>query len=72
MTNTELLEKRIADSGLKKNFIAEKMGISRTGLLNKLTGKTEFVASEIKFLCDLLGITPEDMKLIFFSSEVDK
>ena len=71
MTNKVLLEKRISNKGMKKSYIADKLGISRTSLLNKMCGKTEFVASEIGTLCGLLDITPGEMKAIFFSNKVD-
>ncbi len=68
MTDTIKLEDKIAASGLKKNYIAEQMGITRFTLHNKVTGKTEFNATEIKSLCNVLGI--EDLREredIFFS-----
>ena len=47
MTNTEMLEKRISDSGKKKGFLAEKVGLSRAGFRNCMTNKAEFTASQI-------------------------
>jgi hypothetical protein len=68
MTNTELLEKRIADSGKKKTFLAEKVGLSRAGFRNCVTNKAEFTATQIDVLCVELGITSlKERFAIFFA-----
>lgn len=68
MTDTALLEKRIAESGLKKGYIAKAIGLSAYGLTLKIRNSNEFKASEIVKLCDLLNITdPEEKSAIFFS-----
>ena len=35
MTNTKLLNEKILESGLKKKFIAEKLGLSTYGVAEK-------------------------------------
>lgn len=69
MTNTELLEKKIADSGYKRNYIAKAIGLkSAYGLANKINNKSEFKASEINALCELLKIDSiEEKEAIFFA-----
>ena len=68
MTNTKLLESYIKKSGLKRGKLAESLGISMASLKKKIDGDREFKASEIKTLCDLLGIhEPEVMERIFFA-----
>ena len=67
MTNRELLNERIDASGFKRQYIAEQLGITRESLGNKISGRSEFVASEIKTLCKLLRINNADMKRIFFA-----
>jgi hypothetical protein len=68
MTNTELLMEYFKNSGLKLGFIAEKVGLSRYGLAKKINNDTEFKASEIEKLCELLHITSmEDRSRIFFA-----
>lgn len=57
MTNTELLEQCIADAGLKKNYIAQELGLSPYGLSNKINNRNEFKTSEIEKLCDILHIS---------------
>lgn len=68
MTNTEMLEKVIREKGLKKVFLAEKIGLTPAGFYNCLNNRAEFKASQINILCDLLGI--EDLQTkeaIFFA-----
>ena len=68
MTNTELLEKRISDSGKKKGFLAENVGLSRAGFRNCITNQAEFTASQIDILCAELSITSlKDKESIFFA-----
>lgn len=63
--NTELLQEKIRDSGLKMGFIAEKLGRSRQALRDKIQGKTEFLPSEIRVLCESLQLTDEERRHIF-------
>lgn len=67
MINTELLESKIKESGLKKQFIAERLNLSQQGFYLKCIGKNDFTSSEIVAFCKLLGITDktEIMKLFF-------
>ena len=68
MTNTKLLESYIRKSGLKRGKIAESMGVSMNTLKKKTSGNREFKATEIKTLCDLLGIhDAEEVDRIFFA-----
>ena len=72
MTNTALLEARIAKSGLKKSYIAKAMGLSSYGLTLKIKNSNEFKASEITKLCEILSISNlEEKNAIFFAPEVD-
>ena len=63
--NTKLLQQKIKNSGLKMGFIAEKLGRSRQALSDKIQGKTEFLPSEIRILCELLHLSDDDRRLIF-------
>lgn len=71
MTNTNLLRKAIENSGLKKKFIAQTVGLSYQGYLNKETGKTEFTQSEIETISNVLRIDQHEREKIFFDSTVD-
>lgn len=69
MTNTELLEQLIREKGLKKTYLAERVGLTLAGFRNCVTNRAEFRASQIAILCDELGIvTPEQKDAIFFAN----
>ena len=70
MTNTELLEQKISDSGKKKGFLAVKVGLSRAGFRNCMTNKAEFTASQIDILCEELSITSLKERFAIFFAKV--
>lgn len=72
MTDTVLLREKIEQSGYKLCFVAKELGITYHGLLNKLHNRSEFRASEIKRLQDLLKLTNSERDKIFFKSQVGK
>lgn len=67
MTDNARLQELVKSSGIKKSFIAEKMGISYQGYVKKESGKSEFIASEIKVIKDLLHLTNKEVTKIFLS-----
>lgn len=68
MTNTRLLEEAIRRAGVKKGFLAERIGVSRATFCALLRNETEFKASQIRVLCEILGIQdPAEMEAIFFA-----
>ena len=69
MTNTALLNQLIKESGLKKKYIAEQLGITGYGLQKKIENLSEFKSSEISIMCDLLNINSLKQKeTIFFAN----
>lgn len=67
MTDTVRLEEEILKSGLKKSWIAEKLGLTAHEFYQKRKNKNQFKAGEIKMLCYLLKITSlEKVNHIFF------
>jgi hypothetical protein len=67
-----MLEKIIADSGLKKSYIAKTIGITGYSLTKKIRNENEFKATEINALCNLLKIDSLELKdEIFFAFKVD-
>lgn len=69
MTNTQLLEEIIQESGFKKSYIAKTIGLTAYGLAKKIKNETEFKSSEINGLCEILKIsTLEDKERIFFAN----
>ena len=64
MTNTLELEIAIKRAGFTKRNVAKKMNLSEMGLYKKIHNITEFKASEIEFLTNLLDLKD---KSIFFN-----
>lgn len=72
MTNTKLLKEKIAEVGIKKGVMAEKLGLSRPGFTKKLNGQTDFKSEEILKMCEMLNITSlTERERIFFAKTVD-
>ena len=65
MTDIERLKEKISTSGIKFNFIAEKCGLSDTGLRNKVNGKREFTAAEVGIIRDVLNLSLKEVNEIF-------
>jgi len=72
MTDTNLLRAKIDLSGYKLKWIAERCGITYAGLLKKINNETEFKASEMYVLKDLLNIDSDEFESIFYAKNVDK
>ena len=72
MTNTTLLRRKIDESGYKLIFLAEKCGLTYQGFMKKVSNDTEFKASEIQTLKELLNLTTEEVNAIFFAVHVDE
>ena len=71
MTDFEMLLSKIEQSGMTMVAIAEKSGIDRATLYNRLKGKGEFTASEIVSLSNVLHLSKPDRDKIFLPSSVD-
>lgn len=69
MTNTIELEVAIKRAGFTKRKIAESLNLSDMGLYKKINNITEFKASEISLLCEILSIENKDE--IFFAQSVE-
>ena len=68
MTNTELLDKLILESGKKVSYLAEKCGLSRQGFDNCRKNKAYFNSKQIKILCFELSVTSlQDKEAVFFA-----
>ena len=59
------LDMAITRAKKTKRALAKTLGMSEHALYNKLSGLTEFKASEIKALADELTLTPEEIICIF-------
>lgn len=72
MVDTNLLNKKIEESGLKKEFIAKQLNITRAGFYKKATNGSDFTSGEIITLCKILSITKlSEKESIFFANEVN-
>lgn len=69
-TNTDLLKKKIFDSGATISILAKELGLSRPGLSKKIHNKSAFWADEMDFLCKALKIKEKEKKQIFFADSV--
>jgi predicted transcriptional regulator len=62
----DTLKEIINAKGFKLNFVASELNITRKALYKKLRGDSEFKASEIARLVDMLRLTSKETKEIFF------
>ena len=67
MINQNLLNSKVALSGLTFKELAKKIGMPYQSFNNRKTVKIEFNSSEIKALKDILNLTNDDVAEIFFN-----
>ena len=70
--NNDLLKEVIKDRGIKLTSLADKIGISRQSLSQKLNGEREFTQGEILAIKNNLQLSDLDFVLIFFGSNVEE
>lgn len=70
--NNDLLKEVIQDRGIKITSLADKIGISRQSLSQKLNGEREFAQGEILAIKNNLRLSDEEFMLIFFNSDVEE
>ena len=70
MTNTNELNKVIKESGLRKEKIANELGISLSSLNNKIANRTSFYVDEIEILKRTLKLNEKQFTSIFFAPRV--
>lgn len=69
MTDTALLKQKIEESGYKLKFIAQRLELTYQGLLKKINNESEFKASEISVLAELLRLSDKERDNIFFCTK---
>lgn len=69
VTDTEALRRRIKASGLKYQYIADRLGISRYSLKLKIDNDFEFKVSEVDALANLLNLSLREKDSIFFNKK---
>ena len=62
----EMLKTKIKSRGLKIEYVAKVLGLSRTGLWLRFKGKSYFDSNQISRLIELLELTTEEVYAIFF------
>lgn len=71
VTDALELDYAIKKAGLDRPKVAEALGISVTALFNKIHNRTDFKASEIARLKQLLCLSNGQRDRIFFAGDVD-
>lgn len=66
-----MLSNEILDSGITITAVARKLCITREGFYKKLNNNTEFKASEIASIQNILGLSNKKRDKIFFANEVE-
>ena len=67
MTNGKLLKEIAQSKQITLTRIAEAVGLSRQGLFKKIENRSEFKASVVEKISNLLGLTEQQRKAIFFA-----
>lgn len=65
MTNVEMLQKKINESGLSNTVLAAAIGVSVPTYYSRKMGKSEFTASEITKMTKTLNLTKKERDAIF-------
>ena len=71
MADLEMLKEKIKESGMTVTAIAQKSGILRETLYNRMSGKGEFTASEIVSLSRVLRLTRFERDKIFLNKKLN-
>lgn len=71
MVNSEKLKAVITERGVKRTAIAKKLNISLHALANKINNLSEFKVSEMLVMEDMLRLSTEDSRAIFFQPQVE-
>ena len=66
MIETDLLKKKIEESGYRFNWIAKQRNLSPFGMRKKVNGENEFKVSEVKKISELLNLNEKERNKIFF------
>ncbi len=68
--DTIALQKAIASRGIKINQIANELEVSRSAFYRKSHGIVEFTVGEMVRLIELLRLSDEETRAIFFRAKV--
>jgi cyanate lyase len=71
MTSTKKLQGKMKENGFTIDTLSEVIGLSKTGLFNKIHGKKEFLVSEVQSITKALSLNDSEIQDIFFASNVE-
>jgi len=71
VVNSELLNSQLRSTGVRKDYIASVLHISKATLSNKINNKTEFRSTETFYIKKLLGLSDDLYFEIFFADSCD-
>lgn len=66
MGRVSLLKDLINEKGLKLEYVAGKLGITRESMSAKINGRRDFRLSEVQMLKQILNLSANDILTIFF------
>lgn len=67
-----LLRRRMAVKGWTQKALADRIGINRASLCQKLNGRVPFKIPEIAAICIVLEIHADEISLYFFTAKAEK
>lgn len=70
MVNSELLKKKIEQSGMKVKYVAVQIGLTPAGLYKKISNESEFKVSEVLAITRVLNLSSSERDAIFFAGDV--
>lgn len=71
MVNANKLRGKIVERGLSVSSVSAAIGVHKSTFYRKLSGDAPFTIQDADRLVDVLGLTSEETKSIFFSQIVE-
>ena len=68
MTKTDKLQGKMREKGYTIKSLSARIGLSPTGLFNKIHNKKEFFISEVQVIGDALKLSNDELQDIFFAN----
>lgn len=68
--NKDLFDYKIKTKSFSREEIAKLLSVNPVTLYRKLIGESDFTRKEIQIIKDALGLSNEDVDLIFFTDKV--
>ena len=71
MTNTKVLQGKMVEKKYSISKLAAVVGLSPTGLFNKIHNIREFYVNEMVCISECLDLSNEEREKIFFAKQVE-